>query len=233
MDRPTLVCNHYTIRKLHKCKLYQLEEFVVYQNYRHHKKEKEVERDYKHEILSVYREELSYSARSHILVATTVDDQIIGSIRLMKWDRKQRLPIQTYFHLPSFTHLLPNDKAAIWHIGRFAINSDANCGLILFKQLMLYAMIPIYENRNDVLLAECDNKLLRAMKLMGVQAQKLGEGISYLGSETTPIYIRHDGLSDFFQRNRGLLHRIPKYLKSYCHQDPFLEGEGVHKSVIL
>ena len=57
---------------------------------------------------------------------------------------------------------------------------------------MLYAMIPIYENRNDVLLAECDNKLLRAMKLMGVQAQKLGEGISYLGSETTPIYIRHD-----------------------------------------
>jgi len=67
----------------------------------------------------------------------------------MKWDRKQRLPIQTYFHLPSFTHLLPNDKAAIWHIGRFAINSDADCGLILFKQLMLYAMIPIYENRND------------------------------------------------------------------------------------
>ena len=98
---------------------------------------------------------------------------------------------------------------------------------------MLYAMIPIYENRNDVLLAECDNKLLRAMKLMGIQAQKLGEGISYLGSETTPIYIRHDGLSDFFQKNRGLLHRIPKYLKSYCHQDPFLEGEGVHKSVIL
>ena len=133
MDRPTLVCNHYTIRKLPKCKLYQLAEFVVYQNYRHHKKEKEVERDYKHEIPSVYREELSYSARSHILVATTVDDQIIGSIRLMKWDRKQRLPIQTYFHLPSFTHLPPNDKAAIWHIGRFAINSDANCGLILFK----------------------------------------------------------------------------------------------------
>ena len=78
MDRPTLMCNHYTIRKLPKCKLYQLAEFVVYQNYRHHKKEKEVDIDHKHEILSVYREELSYSARSHILVATTVDDQIIG-----------------------------------------------------------------------------------------------------------------------------------------------------------
>lgn len=42
MDKLTLMHNHYTIRKLPKCKLYQLAEFMVYQNYRHHKKEKKL-----------------------------------------------------------------------------------------------------------------------------------------------------------------------------------------------
>lgn len=207
--------NCYTVHQLPICKLYQLAEFVVHQNYRHHTKE--VESDYRGEILSVYREELSYSTRSHILVATTFENQIIGSIRLMNWDRKQKLPIQTHFHLPSFTHLLPHDCATIWHIGRFAVSSDANSRLTLFKQLMLYAMKPIYENKNDILLAECDNKLLRIIKMMGVQAQGLGESVRYLGSETTPIYISYSGVIDFFQKNRGLLDSIPKYLKSYCH----------------
>ena len=70
-------------------------------------------------------------------------------------------------------------------------------------------MEPIYENKNDILLAECDNKLLRTMKLMGIQAQRLGEGLKYLGSETTPIYITYSGMADFFQKNRDLLYRIP------------------------
>jgi len=216
MNRPTSMCNHYIIHQLPICKLYQLAEFVVYQNYKHHTKG--VENDYRDEILSVYKEELSYSAYSHILVAATYDDQIIGSIRLMNWDQRQKLPIQTHFHLASFTHLLPNSRATIWHIGRFAVNSDANCGFTLFKQLMLYAMEPIYENKNDILLAECDNKLLRTMKLMGIQAQRLGEGLKYLGSETTPIYITYSGMADFFQKNRDLLYRIPEHSKFCYHR---------------
>ena len=204
MNKFTSTNNRYTIHQLPTYKLYRLAEFVVHQNYRHHTKE--TESDYRREILSVYREELSYSVHSHILVATTFDEQIVGSIRLMKWDKMQKLPIQKHFHLTSFIHLLPVDCATIWHIGRFAVDSDANCGLTLFKQLMLYAMVPIYENKNDVLLAECDNKLLRAMKLMGIQAQRLGEGLKYLGSETTPIYITYSGLADFFQKNQNLLY---------------------------
>ena len=205
MNRLISTYGGYAIWQLSVHSLYQLAEFVVYQNHEHHTRR--IGDNFQSEVLAVYKEELQYYERSQTLIATTVDGQIIGSIRLMNWDREQPLPMQTYFNLPSFKKTLPF-STNIWHIGRLAVSTKAGGSrLTLFKLLLLYAMRPIYESDNDIALAECDNKLLRIMRLMGIQVQSIGESMEYLGSGTTPVYATRDGLANFFNKNRWLMDR--------------------------
>lgn len=205
MNRLISTYGEYAIWQLSVHSLYQLAEFVVCQNHEHHTKG--IGDNFQSEVLAVYKEELQYYERSQTLIATTADGQIIGSIRLMNWDRKQPLPMQTYFNLSSFEKALPL-STNIWHIGRFAVSARAGAsGLTLFKLLLLYAMRPVYESDNDLALAECDNKLLRTMRLMGIRVQSIGKSIEYLGSKTTPVYATRDGLANFFNKNRWLVDR--------------------------
>ena len=205
MDRLISTYDGYAIWKLSAHSLYQLAKFVVYQNYKHHAKE--ISDNFESDVLAVYREELKYYKHSQILIATTANGQIVGSIRVMNWDREQPLPIQTLFDLGSFTNSLPSN-INVWHIGRFAVSAEAgSSGLTLFKLLLLYAMRPVFESDNDLALAECDNKLLHTMRLMGIQVKSIGESMEYLGSETTPIYATRDGLAYFFNKNRWLMDR--------------------------
>ena len=81
----------YAICQLDKKNLYELAEFVVRENYKHHDGDFSTE-SIREEIHAVYQEELQYFDNSMIFVVRNNAGKIIGSIRVFKWDRKKFLP---------------------------------------------------------------------------------------------------------------------------------------------
>lgn len=72
---------------------------------------------------------------------------------------------------------------------------------------MVCAIAPLCRKKRGLAFAECDSKLLRAMKLLGIKAKVLGKSINYLGSETIPISLDYEGLKDFYNQNKKLIRR--------------------------
>lgn len=206
MDKFITFYDKYTIWQLSKDNLRELAEFVVTENYKHHTNNR-ADTHFDTEVEAVHREEVLYFNRSQIFVAKNTENNIIGAIRLMLWDGKETLPIQSLFGIQCLNDISPDDScSAIWHIGRLAVNTDiGRYGLLLFKSLLLYAMYPICSRKKGIVFAECDSKLLRTMQLMGIQVHQLGDGIEYLGSETIPVYSTYDNLVGFFRANQSLV----------------------------
>ena len=75
----------------------------------------------------------------------------------------------------------------------------------LFKKLLVCVAKSICNHDGNVAFAECDSKLLRILKLLGVKAMAIGESVNYLGSETIPIAMTYDGIIDFYKKNKHLL----------------------------
>lgn len=196
--------DNYSIWQLSENGLMELAEFVVLENYKHHTAGR-FNDDFHSEVASVYNEEMRYFSRSRVFVAKNDQGAIIGAIRLMNWNKKEILPIQSIFEIQNLCDISPEDgNTAVWHMGRLAVSTAiGRYGLILFKLLLLYAMYPICDEERGIVFAECDSKLLRTMLLMGIQVKTLGESIEYLGSETIPVYATRDGLVDFFNKNQG------------------------------
>lgn len=181
--------------------LFDLSRFIVNENIKHHKdnlSSLEIDKD----INSIYEEELHFFDNSKIYLATDSDDSIIGSIRTVKWNHIDMLPIQKLFGINPL-HIANEvswDTKDIFHIGRFAIKKGIK-DLTLLKQLMVMAVKPICKRKNSIAFAECDKKLLRIMYLLGIKASVIGESIYYLGSETVPILLSYDSLIDFYNEN--------------------------------
>ena len=142
-------------------------------------------------------------------MAYNAENQIIGLIRIMKWDKKDLLPVQKIFNInPLVAVEFIKEQSAVWHIGRFAVSSFKKIpGILLFKQLSAYALAPLYENHSDIVIAECDSKLIRVLSALGITFNILGRSIFYLGSETIPVFLTHSGVKDFFERHEWLLNQ--------------------------
>ncbi|WP_246867122.1 hypothetical protein [Parabacteroides distasonis] len=195
--------SRYRIYKADLGQLYDVAKFVVSENYKHHN-EKMLD-NMVEDIQSVYNEELSYFPKSYIYVVEDFRGEMIGCIRVMKWDKKDELPIQRIFNINPLQCIKKGGDMTFWHIGRFAINSLANAsGISLFKQLMIFAIVPICKSLNGYMIAECDSKLLKIMNRLGIDTRRLGEGISYLGSETIPVYADRKGLLRFYSNFKHL-----------------------------
>lgn len=194
---------YYKIWQLGKDSLYELAEFVVKENYKHHVCS--LSSEYiKDEIDAVYREELLYVASSTIFVVRDKAEKIIGSIRVFKWDRKQTLPIQKIFGICPLSAICSEEDCNYWHIGRFAIDSLAGIPITLFKQLMVYAVHPIVSDDKSYMIAETDSKLLRVMNILGIETVQLGASLNYLASETIPVYSSKKGLLVFYHHYQNL-----------------------------
>lgn len=191
----------YSIFKVDSQYLHKIAELVVKANYNHHG-ENICSNDIEKEIQGVYMEELEYASSSQLYIAEDNSEQIIGCIRVMKWDLRHKLPIQKIFNINPLDYISNTLKdPTFWHIGRFAIDSCANVpNLSLFKQLMMYAITPICQQQNSYMIAECDSKLLRVMGLLGISTVRLGSGVHYLGSETIPVYANRKGLLSFYYK---------------------------------
>jgi N-acyl-L-homoserine lactone synthetase len=109
--------------------------------------------------------------------------------------------MEKLFHINPSALVLP-PQASLWHVGRFAVDSQKGVpGIILFKQLMFLAIMPICGAKEPAyMLAECDSKLLRIMGLLGIKTTCLGASLFYLGSETVPVIASKQGLETFYMR---------------------------------
>ena len=204
MKNQVLSLYEYCIQKLDAkdMDLYELSRFIITENYKHHGIVHEKQR-LTAEIKELYLEEYLYSGYSEFYVARNTINQMIGTIRIMKWDTKYKLPIQKIFGINPLNVI--KSTGTIWHIGRFAVsNSKRVASLSLFKQLLIHALTPIYQNNTDIIIAECDSKLIRVLSALGIQFNLLGSSLHYLGSATIPVYLTQSGIINFFNKYKNL-----------------------------
>lgn len=203
MKQAVFKCKDYCIYKVDKTYIRAISDFVVNANYMHHFNSSQsvpVE-----EIETICQEELSYAGSSFLYIAENNDNEMIGCIRLLKWDKKKRLPMEKLFDIQPSLLLADPCNSSIWHVGRFAVHYCKGFSHIsLFKQLMVLAIAPICKEDTGYMLAECDSKLLRVMNILGIETEKLKEGINYLGSETIPVVANRSGLISFYNRHKYL-----------------------------
>jgi len=192
--------------KLEMDQLSELANFVVNENMSHHTDNEEETEHIQDMITKMYYEDLNLFFNSEFFVSKDSSGEIEGVIRIVKWDYNQELPIQKLFQIDPLKLSNRKRRTPIWHIGRFATRKNIGDRL-LFKKLMVYAIAPLCRKKRGLAFAECDSKLLRAMKLLGIKAKVLGKSINYLGSETIPISLDYEGLKEFYQQNKRLIHR--------------------------
>lgn len=197
-----MISSENKLEKLTSDQLYSLAEFVVNENIRHHSGNI-YPTNYKSEINSILEEEKTYFQNSNVYISRDLNKDIIASIRILYWNRKEELPIQKLFGINPLSATC-SSNAQIWHIGRFAIKKGVR-DVKLFKQLIICAIAPICQDKNSVAFAECDRRLLKVLIAFGIQAIPLDKGINYLSSETIPIRIEFKGLIKFYKKNKSMV----------------------------
>ncbi len=197
----TLINNN--LERLSVNEISKLAEFVVTENFKHHS-DNNFPTDYKNDVISISEEEVKSFNNSEIFVAKDSSGEISGSIRVLKWNYQDELPIEKIFGINPLDIAGNSPLKHIWHIGRFAIKKGSK-DVSLFKRLMVCAIAPICKHENSVAFAECDSKLLRVLLALGIKATVIGESIDYLGSETIPVCLPYEGLIDFYNKNKHLV----------------------------
>jgi N-acyl-L-homoserine lactone synthetase len=190
------------LEKLQKNQILNLAEFVVTENFKHHS-DSNLPQDYKNDVKSIHEEEMNYYENSEVYTAKDSSGSILGAIRVLKWNYTDVLPLQKIFGINPLLAISQPSINNIYHIGRFAIKKDVR-DINLFKQLMVCAIAPICMHKGNVAFAECDSKLLRILRLLGIKTKVIGESIDYLGSETIPIVMTYEGLINFYNENKHL-----------------------------
>lgn len=188
---------------IQQSEIFAISKFVVAENFKHHANHV-LPTDYRRDVDSIYKEEIGFIKNSKIFTIKTGDGNIIGTIRVLKWDYISPLPIQKMFGVDPLLWANGNSINEIWHIGRFAIKRGAR-NVNLLKKLMVCAISPVCNHKDNIAFAECDAKLLRILSLMGIKVKIVGESIDYLGSETIPVCMTYDGLIDFYNKNKYLI----------------------------
>lgn len=200
---------NYFIEPLKYSEIERLARFIVNENYVHHKEGNFTLEENVSEIKSIYEEEILFFKNSNAYLAKDSNGNIIGSIRVFKWNSVDVLPMQKIFQINPLK-LYTENIEDIWHIGRFAIKKEAQ-NIKLFKRLIACSVAPICENPKSIALAECDSKLVRTLSLLGINCIQLAPSIQYLGSETIPIKMPYAGLMNFYNKNKVLLPNLETF----------------------
>ncbi len=146
-------------------------------------------------------EEAQY-VNSHIFAALS-EGRICGSIRIFKRKAFQQLPTEKLYPIDLDMFTEPNQP--VYHIGRFAIAKGCDeKGFRVFKTLMALALKISNTDPTGIVFAECDLKLLRTIRLLGIEAETIGKPILYLGSETVPVMLPWAGYQHFLNTYSNL-----------------------------
>ncbi|GIQ60979.1 hypothetical protein Flavo103_41150 [Flavobacterium collinsii] len=196
-----LAKNHHT--EISQNDILLMSKFVVTENFNHHSNEI-LPGHYQNDIDAVYKEEMGFLENSKIFAFKNDLGDLMGTIRVLKWDFITPLPIQKMFGINPFICAEGNAINEIWHIGRFAIKKGVR-DMNLLKKLLVCAIAPVCQHKDNMAFAEIDAKLLRVLTLMGIKAKVVGKSIEYLGSETIPVSMSYAGLIDFYNENKDLV----------------------------
>lgn len=196
-----LAKNHHT--EISQNDILLMSKFVVTENFNHHSNEI-LPGHYQNDIDAVYKEEMGFLENSKIFAFKNDLGDLMGTIRVLKWDFITPLPIQKMFGINPFICAEGNAINEIWHIGRFAIKKGVR-DVNLLKKLLVCAIAPVCQHKDNMAFAEIDAKLLRVLTLMGIKAKVVGKSIEYLGSETIPVSMSYAGLIDFYNENKDLV----------------------------
>lgn len=187
------------VRTLQKSELFALSKFVAEQNFIHHNFNVQYSK-INHESRQIYFEELSMFDFSRIYVICE-KDEIVGSIRVTKYNETLTLPIQKLYGINPTEYL--KYYSCIWHVGRFAVVKGQS--FLVFKQLMTYAIKHIVAYKSSALLVECDAKLSKIFNYLKIDYKIIGSPIYYLGSKTLPLLIEGESLKQFYADNKYLM----------------------------
>lgn len=201
------ILSNFALYQVEKKDLEDTVKFSILTNYDHYKDTIE-RKSFGKDIKYALSKEISYFNNA-VYYAILHKSQIIGTIRTMVWDRKATLPINEIFgfSLEALQKFGLDSNTTYWHVGRFAIdNKISTClNIRLFKMLMVYAIQPICNQKNSVMIAECDSRLLTVMNKLGIEAKAIGSPINYLGSETIPVIATRENLISYYENNKQLL----------------------------
>ncbi|MDC1809044.1 hypothetical protein POZ03_01050 [Bacteroides uniformis] len=188
-----IVCqNGYIIYQIDENDIYGAVEFVVKTNYKKHKAKVDATQ-MKLEIAEILESERKIFKHSCFYMATTMNGQIIGTLRVL-------ISNSSDMDLPD--NVEHDSIHKVCHIGRFAIdqyNGD-KLGNELFKQLVLLAFSHVCQHQNNILIAECDIKLHRVLRLMGIDIIKIGLPFFCLGSETISVYAPYKNIIQYYSK---------------------------------
>lgn len=194
------MANHVQYYMMGKANLYDLIHFVIKQNHAHHQ-EVLNSQDLDSVIQPLFCEERKYSD-PHIFCAMS-GKVLCGSIRIFKKTPDLTLPLEDLFRID--VESIAGKGMPIYHIGRFAISKGADVlGFRIFKTLISLALSVADRDEGGVVFAECDVKLLRTIRLLGIEAESIGEPILYLGSETVPVMLPWAGYQHFLKKYSSL-----------------------------
>ncbi|MDR0941202.1 MAG: hypothetical protein LBM68_03130 [Bacteroidales bacterium] len=205
--------NHYSCRCLHDISeslLLELSQFVVTTNYARHCGK--LPPSMEEEIQEVYRDELVYAPHSRFYIVENTETQnIVGCIRIIRWDKQCVLPIEKEFNVNvhNFVNAQSDTVEQVFHMGRFAIAKETErIGMILFKTLLYNAFCSVGVSKNAIVFAELDEKLFRIFRLLNISSISLGQSKIELGSETIPAYIKAEGFKPFIEKHKNLTSHV-------------------------
>ena len=185
----------------------EVSQFVVTTNYIRHNGA--LPNSINEEIQDVYCEDLHYQSNSWFYVMKNDTTQnIVGSIRVIRWDKQCVLPIEKKFGV-SVKKLVEEQLHTVeqvFHIGRFAVSTKeiGFASIILFKILLTYAFRSVCVAENSIVLAELDKKLCATLQLFNIHTTQVGQSKIELGSETIPICIDAKKLYPFVEKYKHL-----------------------------
>ncbi len=204
----------YELWKIGKQDLAEFTKFVLCIYYGHHQNisppVKEVE--------DCIKEDEHLYPCSHFYALKTKEGQIFGTINVCLWNGEEKLAIEREYNL-DIKQLIKErglTPPEIWHIGRFAIDRNIikqnetlkTSQAVFFKLLMTLVFAHICRFPSNVVIVECDKKLYKTGKLLGIFSEQLSDERFVLGSQALPIIDTGAGLQFFFDRHKHLISHI-------------------------
>ncbi|CAL2083558.1 conserved protein of unknown function [Tenacibaculum sp. 190524A02b] len=186
-----------------KRELFKLIQFIVKENYAHHTVNDNTSSLFT-ECYDLYKEEALFFENSAYYIAKDIQNTIVAGIRVCKY-KDVSLPIEKIFGIDIKKFISP--KQPVFHIGRFAIHKKCK-SLVLLKQLLVLALAPLTKDTQSVAFAECDAKLYRILRMLGIKVSAIGDPVVYLGSTTIPIIIHFKDFIHFYNRHKQLINVV-------------------------
>lgn len=181
--------HEYRICQIDKDDISEVVKFVVKTNYKKHHFMADSE-FINSEIAQICDFEEKIFNRSVFYAIIDKNQQIVGALRVSKENKYE-------LKLPDTIDLSSVNK--VYHIGRFAIDqTNNNLNIELFKRLINIAFSLVCQDKNNILIADCDTKLCRILRKMGIGLIPVGAPFFCVGSETVSVYLPYDNVIKYY-----------------------------------